>query len=146
MYTFSELCTERRTETLRIQTLTVNETKDEKKVPSSYLDNLDSTPSNTETTWRKSTEKNLNAQCENKYLEWQCGFLFLIFVLISRATWTVNLITFSTSPSAEIKDNLLFAASLIDQTDGNCWITAERETQPKLSPEAGLLPTQHCCL
>lgn len=65
LHTISELWTERGTETLRIQTLTVNETNDEKKVPSSYLDNLDSTPSNTETTWRKSTEKNLNAQCEN---------------------------------------------------------------------------------
>lgn len=65
LHTISELCTERRAEPLRIQTLTVNETNDEKKVPSSYLDNLDSTPSNTETTWKKSTEKNLSAQCEN---------------------------------------------------------------------------------
>lgn len=52
LLTILELHTERRTEPLKIQTLTVNETNDEKKVPSSYLDNLDSTPSNTETTWR----------------------------------------------------------------------------------------------
>lgn len=65
LHTISELYTERRTEPLRIQTLTVNETNDEKKVPSSYLDNLDSTPSKTETTWWKSTEKNPNAPCED---------------------------------------------------------------------------------
>lgn len=58
-----ELCTEW-TKPLWIQTPTVNETNDEKKVPSSYLDNLDSTPSNTETTWRKSTEQKPNTQCE----------------------------------------------------------------------------------
>lgn len=59
LHIISELCTERKAEPLRIQTLTVNETNDEKKVPSSYLDNLDSTPSNTETTWRGKAQRKI---------------------------------------------------------------------------------------
>lgn len=48
-----------------IQILTVNDRMDEKKVPSSYLDSLDNTPSNTET--------NCNA-VSHEYLEhWLTG-------------------------------------------------------------------------
>lgn len=36
-----------------IQILTVNDRMDEKKVPSSYLDSLDNTPSNTETNYKQ---------------------------------------------------------------------------------------------
>lgn len=64
---------------------------------------------------------------------------------------TVNSITSSISQRAEIKDNILFAASPIDQTNGNCWTTSEIETQPKNSPwghwgplpNATLLPLEH---
>lgn len=37
----------------RMQILTVNDRMDEKKVPSSYLDSLDNTPSNTEINYRQ---------------------------------------------------------------------------------------------
>lgn len=37
----------------RMQILTVNDRTDEKKVPSSYLDSLDNTPSNTEINYRQ---------------------------------------------------------------------------------------------
>lgn len=84
---------------------------------------------------------------KRKYLEWECEFLFiwvhleLIRVLLfSRAKQTVNLIPFSISESAEIKDNILFTASPTNRTDGNHWTTAETETQPQNSPEVGLLP------
>lgn len=46
------------------QILTVNDRIDEKKVPSSYLDNLDNTPSNTET--------NCNT-VDSEYLECDCA-------------------------------------------------------------------------
>lgn len=77
---------------------------------------------------------------KNKYLEWKCEFFFLRFSFFSSVMQSVNLTTFSTLKSAEIKDNIPFAASPIDRTDGNCWTTAEIETQPQNSPEVGLLP------
>lgn len=120
-----------RTKPLWMQTLTVNETKDEKKVPSSYLDNLDSTPSNTETTWRKSTEKNLNAQCEKQIFGIRMwGFLPQIFI-VQKGNANYQ---FDHIHHLPIKDNILF-----DRTDGNHWTTAETEIQTQNPPEVGLL-------
>lgn len=76
---------------------------------------------------------------KSKYFKQEQEFFFLRFLLIRRATQNTILTTFPISRSAETKGNILFAASPIDQTDGNHWTTAEIEIQTQNTLEVDLL-------
>lgn len=63
----------------------MNERIDEKKVPSSYLDNLDSTPSSTEMNYIKRQRVNID-NAVVKLLRLRRGRIFLLWLLLCNET------------------------------------------------------------